>query len=69
MKVSEIICESGIDQHLAPELLQQQVNQIIDAIKAGGYLLTDADKALLDYARKQKIYHQMKLRITNSINQ
>lgn len=57
MKVSEIICESGIDQHLAPELLQQQVNQIIDAIKAGGYLLTDSDKALLDYARKQKIYH------------
>lgn len=58
MKVSEIICEgTGIDQHIAPELLQQQVNQIIDAIKAGGYLLTDADKALLDYARKQKIYH------------
>jgi hypothetical protein len=52
MKINEIINEAG-----APELLQQELDQLVELIKKGGYAMTPEDMYVFQQAKENKVFH------------
>jgi hypothetical protein len=58
MKIIEIINEAvGIDMHLAPKLLQQELDRIVELIKKGSYIMTPEDMYVFQQAKENGVFH------------
>jgi hypothetical protein len=57
MRINEIINEGGIDMHLAPELLQQELDQLVELIKKGSYIMTPEDMYVFQQAKENGVFH------------
>jgi hypothetical protein len=58
MKINEIINEgTGIDMHMSPELLQQELDQLVELIKKGGYAMTPEDLYVFQQAKENSVFH------------
>jgi len=58
MRINEIINEGvGINMHLAPELLQQELDQLVELIKKGGYVMTPEDMYVFQQAKENSVFH------------
>jgi hypothetical protein len=66
MRINEIINEgAGIDMHLAPELLQQELDRIVELIKKGGYVMTPEDMYVFQQAKENKVFHSDEIDFKN----
>jgi hypothetical protein len=67
MKINEIINEAGlgIDMHLAPKLLQQELDQLVELIKKGGYVMTPEDLYVFQQAKENSVFHPDEIDFNN----
>jgi hypothetical protein len=66
MKIIEIINEGiGIDMHLAPELLHQELDRIVELIKQGGYIMTPEDMYVFQQAKENSVFHPDEIDFNN----
>jgi hypothetical protein len=66
MRINEIINEgTGIDMHMSPELLQQELDQLVELIKQGGYAMTPEDMYVFQQAKENKVFHSDEIDFKN----
>ena len=67
MRINEIINEAGvgIDMHMAPELLQQELDRIVELIKKGGYIMTPEDMYVFQQAKENSVFHSDEIDFKN----
>ncbi len=66
MRINEIINEGvGINMHLAPELLQQELDQLVELIKKGGYVMTPEDMYVFQQAKENSVFHSDEIDFKN----
>jgi hypothetical protein len=51
--------------HLAPELLQQELDQLVELIKQGGYIMTPEDLYVFQQAKENKVFHSDEIDFKN----